>query len=63
MILPDYIYNCVNILSQDKKISPVYCDTIHIGEVQGTEIRPEWSMDRLIQGPFIVNCSMFRKSF
>ena len=45
----------------EKNISPVYCDTHHIGQTQGVEQRPEWSMDRLIQGPFIVNCSMFHK--
>jgi glycosyltransferase involved in cell wall biosynthesis len=60
-IEPEYIQSCVNILKRDKNISPVYCDTIHIGQSQGIEKRPEWSMDRLIQGPFIVNCSMFHK--
>jgi len=60
-ILPEYIETCVNILKSDKKISPVYCDTIHIGQLQGVEKRPEWSIERLIQGPFIVNCSMFHK--
>ena len=61
MIYPDYIQSCVNILKNNKNISPVYCDTHHIGQTQGVEQRPEWSMDRLIQGPFIVNCSMFHK--
>jgi glycosyltransferase involved in cell wall biosynthesis len=61
MIYPDYIQNCVNILRNNKNISPVYCDTHHIGQIQGIEQRPEWSMERLIQGPFIVNCSMFHK--
>jgi len=60
-IHPEYIQNCVNILKNNKNISPVYCDTNHIGELQGVEQRPEWSIDRLIQGPFIVNCSMFHK--
>jgi len=60
-IEPEYIQSCVNVLRRDKNISPVYCDTIHVGQVQGVEKRPEWSMDRLIQGPFIVNCSMFHK--
>lgn len=64
MIHPDYIQNCVNILKQNKNISPVYCDTNHIGQMNGIEQRPEWSMDRLLKGPFIVNCSMFtRESF
>jgi len=64
MILPTYIKTCVNILKTDKKISPVYCDTHHIGQTQGIEQRPDWSKERLIQGPFIVNCSMFhRESF
>jgi glycosyltransferase involved in cell wall biosynthesis len=61
MIYPEYIQNCVNVLKNNKNISPVYCDTHHIGQLQGIEQRPEWSMDRLIQGPFIVNCSMFHK--
>jgi len=61
MIYPDYIQSCVNILKNNENISPVYCDTHHIGQTQGVEQRPEWSMDRLIQGPFIVNCSMFHK--
>lgn len=60
-ILPEYISTCVSIISRDKKLSPVYCDTIHIGEISGVEVRPEWSLDRLKQGPFIVNCSMFSK--
>ena len=60
-IHPDYIQSCVNILKNNKNISPVYCDTLHIGQIQGVEQRPEWSMERLIQGPFIVNCSMFHK--
>jgi len=60
-IEPEYIQSCVNILKRDKNISPVYCDTVHIGQSQGIEKRPEWSMDRLIQGPFIVNCSMFHR--
>lgn len=64
MILPDYIQTCVNILKNNKKISPVYCDTQHIGQIQGLEKRPEWSMDGLKRKPFIVNCSMFhRESF
>lgn len=63
-IHPDYIQSCVNILKNNKNISPVYCDTLHHGQLQGVEQRPEWSFERLIQGPFIVNCSMFhRESF
>ena len=60
-IHPDYIQSCVNILKNNKTISPVYCDTQHIGQIQGVEQRPEWSMERLHQGPFIVNCSMFHR--
>jgi len=60
-IHPDYIQSCVSILKNNKKISPVYCDTNHVGEIMGLEKRPEWSFERLKQGPFIVNCSMFRK--
>jgi glycosyltransferase involved in cell wall biosynthesis len=61
MIHPDYIQTCINIIKKDKKISPVYCDTHHIGQIQRVEQRPEWSIERLKQGPFIVNCSMFTK--
>jgi glycosyltransferase involved in cell wall biosynthesis len=60
-IHPDYIQFCVNILKNNKTISPVYCDTHHIGQIQGIEKRPEWSIERLREGPFIVNCSMFHK--
>ena len=64
MILDGYIRSCVNILTKNKDISPVYCDTHHVGQSQGVEKRPEWSKERLLQGPFIVNCSMFhRESF
>lgn len=60
-IYPDYIQSCVTILKNNKNISPVYCDTHHIGQIQGIEQRPEWSLERLKQGPFIVNCSMFHR--
>jgi len=64
MIHPEYIQTCVSILKNNKNVSPVYCDTLHMGQMQGIEKRPEWSLERLIQGPFIVNCSMFtRESF
>ena len=61
MILPEYIQSCVTILKNNKTVSPVYCDTQHIGQMQGIERRPEWSMEELKQKPFIVNCSMFHK--
>lgn len=61
MISPDYIQTCVNIIRKNNKISPVYCDTNHAGQMTGIEQRPEWSKERLIQGPFIVNCSMFTR--
>jgi glycosyltransferase involved in cell wall biosynthesis len=61
MVQPDYIQLCVNILKNNKNISPVYCDTHHIGQTQGIEVRPEWSLERLNKGPFIVNCSMFHR--
>ena len=61
MISVEYIQSCVNIIRKDKNISPVYCDTNHVGQMSGIENRPEWSKERLIQGPFIVNCSMFTK--
>ena len=64
MIDPNYIQTCVNVIRKNKNISPVYCDTNHIGQMSGIENRPEWSKERLIKGPFIVNCSMFsRESF
>lgn len=64
MIKPDYIRSCVSVLNNNKNVSPVYCDTIHIGEIQGIEKRPNWSMEELKKRPFIVNCSMFsRKSY
>lgn len=63
-ISPQYISSCVTVLKNNPMISPVYCDTNHIGEISGLEKRPDWTMNRLIQGPFIVNCSMFhRKAF
>lgn len=61
MILPSYIKTAVAILKNNSKISPVYCDTIHVGEMQGLEKRPEWSNERLLQGPFIVNSSLYTK--
>lgn len=61
MVMPVYIEYCVSILKDNKNISPVYCDTIHAGEINNVEKRPEWSKERLIQGPFIVNCSMFHR--
>jgi len=61
MVQPDYIQLCVSILKNNKNISPVYCDTHHIGQTQGIEVRPEWSLERLNKGPFIVNCSMFHR--
>ena len=60
-ILPEYIQSCVTILKNNKNVSPVYCDTHHVGQIQGIEQRPEWSLERLRQGPFIVNCSMFHR--
>jgi glycosyltransferase involved in cell wall biosynthesis len=61
MISPEYIQTCVNLIKKNKNISPVYCDTHHVGQMNGVEERPEWSKERLVQGPFIVNCSMFSK--
>lgn len=60
-ILPDYISRCVSVLTKKELVSPVYCDTIHVGEMRGVERRPEWSMEQLKKGNFIVNCSMFSK--
>jgi len=61
MILPGYLKTGVNIIRKNPKISPVYCDTVHAGEMQGLEKRPEWSQERLLQGPFIVNSSMYSR--
>ena len=61
MILPGYLKTGVNIIKSNPKISPVYCDTIHAGEMQGLEKRPEWTKERLLQGPFIVNSSMYSR--
>ena len=33
MISAEYIQTCVNIIRKDKKISPVYCDTNHVGQM------------------------------
>ena len=61
MIYPGYLKTGVNIIKKNPKISPVYCDTVHVGEMQGLEKRPEWSKERLLQGPFIVNSSMYSR--
>jgi len=61
IMLPTYVEECVARIARDRTISPVYCDTIHEGQMKGVEKRPEWSKDRLVQGPFIVNCSMFSR--
>jgi len=57
----EYLMLAVAVVETDEIISPVYCDTNHIGFMQGIEERPEWSLGRLKQGPFIVSCSLFRK--
>jgi glycosyltransferase involved in cell wall biosynthesis len=56
-----YLLFAVTEAEKNEKISPVYCDTNHIGFIQGVEERPEWSLTRLKKGPFIVSCSLFRK--
>ena len=58
---PTYVEQCIKIITTDKKYSPIYCDTVHEGQMRGIEKRPEWSKERLINGPFIVNCSMFSR--
>jgi len=64
MILPGYLKICVAILQKNENISPVYCDTIHAGQQQRLDKRPDWTKEMLLRGPFIVNCSMFhRKAF
>jgi len=61
MILDGYLKTGVNIIRNNPEISPVYCDTHHIGEMKGLEKRPEWSKERLLSGPFIVNSSMYSR--
>ncbi len=61
MILPGYLKTAVNIIENNPNISPVYCDTHHIGETQGLEKRPKWSKDQLMKGPFIVNSSLYSR--
>lgn len=56
-----YVRACVKILQNSVKTSPVYCDTIHTGEMDYIETRPEWSKSLLISGPFIVSCAMFSR--
>ena len=61
LIHPIYVESCIKLIERDKKYSPIYCDTVHEGQMRGLEQRPEWSKERLIEGPFIVNCSMFSR--
>jgi|TARA_R110000851_G_scaffold141210_2_gene278934 glycosyltransferase involved in cell wall biosynthesis len=61
LIHPTYVEQCIKLITQDKNYSPIYCDTVHQGQMKGIEERPEWSKERLINGPFIVNCSMFSR--
>lgn len=61
MILPEYLKTAVNIIKNNPNVSPVYCDTHHIGETQGLEKRPKWSKDQLMKGPFIVNSSLYSR--
>ena len=64
MVHPDYIQTCVNILRNNSQISPVYCDTQHVGLFSALDKRPEWNLEELKNGNYIVNCSMFhRKAF
>jgi hypothetical protein len=61
LIHPIYVDSCIKLIERNEKYSPIYCDTVHEGQMRGMEQRPEWSKERLIQGPFIVNCSMFSR--
>ena len=58
---PSYLLLAVEEAEKNEKLSPIYCDTNHIGFIQGIEKRPEWSLSKLKKGPFIVSCSLFRK--
>jgi glycosyltransferase involved in cell wall biosynthesis len=57
----NYLLFAVYEAEKSENLSPIYCDTNHIGFIQGMEKRPEWSLSRLKRGPFIVSCSLFRK--
>lgn len=59
---PSYLKLAVQTGNSNDKLSPIYCDTKHTGDRTGIENRPEWSQERLKQGPFIVCCSLFRRS-
>lgn len=59
---PSYLKLAVQTANSNEKLSPIYCDTKHTGNITAIENRPEWSQERLKQGPFIVCCSLFRKS-
>lgn len=62
VIRPDMVQKFVEALQKDKNLSPVYCDIIHVVNGHRTpQIKPEWSFWQLLQGPFIVNTSMFRQ--
>jgi glycosyltransferase involved in cell wall biosynthesis len=57
----NYLLFAIDEAEKSEDLSPIYCDTNHIGFIQGMEKRPEWSLSRLKRGPFIVSCSLFRK--
>lgn len=61
MILPGYLKKGITIIKNNPNISPVYCDTIHDGEIRRLEKRPKWSKEQLMRGPFIVNSSLYSR--
>lgn len=64
MIHPDMISKMVLTIKSEPNLSPVYCDVVHFGEENGVEKKPEWSLERLLSGPFICASSLFtRESF
>ena len=47
LIHPVYVESCIKLIEKDKNYSPIYCDTVHEGQMKGLEQRPEWSKERL----------------
>lgn len=61
MVLPGYIKSGVSIIKNNPKISPVYCDIIHIGKKQGLEQKQDWSLNSIINETLIIKNSIFSK--
>ena len=61
MVLPGYIKSGVSIIKNNPKISPVYCDIIHVGKKQGLEQKQNWSINSITDETLIINNSIFSK--